>query len=348
MAVIAPDVHVRPIWKLDLHHAATMIASTPGAKRIAINSEGPFISLADIDRSELRTIKLSEPARHVAIDSRGESLAIVSASHKLQVLGLESSTFGHELARLEAPVYDVCAFSRDDSLLWTVGLLPDDTAEIYCYDSRSWEIIGRHRFRPLIGGCGFILTIHPQEDLVGLWACGGPDEIWNYWIRLTTAGIELQHQQELDGSTAPCFNTRGDRFVVLNGYDLAAFSFPDCKNLYPPMTAMDENEDDMFAESMCYLDSAADDHVLASTSEGRIFVVALEHGEMVAEVVLEGHEPKPCYQVYIALSKTDDRLCSDLHSFISEGDNLNLSVHTNGRASNRRDTILLWRAPSGE
>jgi hypothetical protein len=68
---------------------------------------------------------------------------------------------------------------------------------------------------------------------------------------------------------------------------------------------------------------------------------------MIAEVALEGHEPKPCYQVYTSLSKSDDQLCTDLHAFTAVGSGLILSVHTNGRASNRRDSILLWRAPLG-
>jgi len=107
---------------------------------------------------------------------------------------------------------------------------------------------------------------------------------------------------------------------------------------------VDDNEDDRFAESMCYLDSSADDRVLAATTEGRLLVVALERGKVIAEAVLEGHEPKPCYQVYTSLSKKiDDRLCSDLHGFTPVGSNSILSVHTNGRASNRQDTLLLWK-----
>jgi hypothetical protein len=94
------------------------------------------------------------------------------------------------------------------------------------------------------------------------------------------------------------------------------------------------------------LDSREDDRVLAATTEGRLFIVALERGEIITELKLEGHEPKPCYQVYKSLSKTeDDRVCSDLHSFTSMGSNLILSVHTNGRASNRQDTVLLWEVP---
>ena len=53
------------------------------------------------------------------------------------------------------------------------------------------------------------------------------------------------------------------------------------------------DEDDTWTESMCYLDSAANDRVLASTNDGRLFVVGLEHGERVAEVALAGHEPRP-------------------------------------------------------
>lgn len=340
------SVPIRPVWTLQLDHAATRVTAATGAARIAIASEGALVSVAAIGESSTQTIRLREPARDVAINPDAASLAIVSASRALQLLGLESGAFGRERARWDAPVHDACAFSRDGRSLWTVGILPGEIAEIHCYDARSGVHIGDHRFKPLIGGCGFVITVHPREDVLGLWACGGPDELWNYWIRLTAAGVELQHQPELDGWTPPCFNARGDRFVARNGYDLAEFAFPSCHRVRSPVAAGEEEEDAGWADSLCYVDSAAADRVLASTNDGRVFVVALERGETVAEVALEGHEPRPCSEVYTALSRSDDQLCTDLHFFEAVGNNLVLSVHTNGKTTNRKDTILLWRAPS--
>jgi hypothetical protein len=342
---LARGLPVRPDWTLDLNHAATGVTSSPGGQRIAIASEGPSVSVAEFGQPSIRTINLTEPARHIAINAAGDALAVVSASRMLQVLALESSAFGRERARWDAPVCDACVFSRDGRFLWTVGTPSEDAADVHCYDARTSNAIGHRRFKPFVAGCGFVLTLHPQEDLLGLWACGGPDELWNYWLRLTAGGIELQHQPELDGWTPPAFNSRGDRFAALNGYDLAAFSFPECQNLYEAMTVPDE--DDTWRESMSYLEPATGDRVLAATNDGRIFGVALEIGEMIAEVALEGHEPKPCHQVYTSLSKSDDQLCTDLHAFTAVGSGLILSVHTNGRASNRKDSILLWRAPLG-
>ena len=346
MSVIPSAVLVRPLWKIDLKHTATRLTATPGAKRVAVASEAALISVAELGRTSVQTIGLTEPASHIAINPAGDSLAVVGASRKLQALGLETDTFGRELARLEEPVYDVCEFSRDGGRLWAVSAPYDKDAEIYCFDARSWELTGRLPFKPLIGGCGFWLTLHPQDDLLGLWAIGGPDELWNYWIRMTAAGVELRRQPELDGSTAPAFNTRGDRFAVLNNvYDLLTFSFPDCTSLYPPMTL---DDDDTALENVCYLNSAGEDRVLGHTNQGRVFVAAPGRGELVAEVWLEGHEPRPCYQVYSGLSRKDDHLCSDLHNFTPVGSDLILSVHTNGRVSGRKDTLLLWRAPGGE
>ena len=165
----------------------------------------------------------------------------------------------------------------------------------------------------------------------------------NYWLRLTPAGIDLQHQPELDGCTPPCFNARGDRFVARNGYDLAAFAFPSCQRVHSPVTPGEQ--DDEWAESLSYVD-AGDDRVLASTNEGRVFVVAQAEGEKIAEVALEGHEPKPCHQVYPVLSRSETHLCTDLHAFAAVGNNLVLSVHTNGKTTNRKDTLLIWRTPS--
>src|SRR5262249_8908642 len=150
--------------------------------------------------------------RDIALNAAGDSLAVVSASRTCQLLKLESNAFAREQARWETPIHDTCTFSRDGGSIWTVGSGSDDVAEVRCYHARSAEVVGRRQFTPSIGGCGFALTLHPQEDLLGLWACGGPDQLWNYWIRLTASGIELRHEPELDGWTPPAFNTRGDRF----------------------------------------------------------------------------------------------------------------------------------------
>jgi hypothetical protein len=335
---------VPPVWTLQLDHAATSVAATEGATRVAIASEEPLVSVAAIGDSSIQTLRLSEPARDLALNPDASFLAVVGASRALKVFGLGSDGFGRELQRWDTPVYDACTFSRDGRLLWTVGIRPDEVAEIHCYDARTGEAIGEHRFEPLIGGCGFVFTVHPREDLIGLWACGGPDDMWNYWIRLASAGIDFQHQPELDGWTPPRFNAPGNRFCTLSGYELAAFGFPDCQRLYSH--ALSEEDDDGWAESLYYVDSAADNRLLASTNEGRIFLVALEERETIAEVALEGHEPRPCYQVYTALSRSDDRLCSDLHTFSGVGNSLVLSVHTNGKTRYRKDTLLLWSAPS--
>ena len=270
-------------------------------------------------------------------------LAVVDASHTLRLLTLHFSTFGEELARCNEPVHDVCEFSRDGMMLWSAGLIHNDVAEIRCYDFPTLKVIAKHRFQLPIGECGFILTPHPREDLLGLWACGGPDEAWNYWIGLTGNSIGLRNQPELDGATPPRFDARGDRFVVLNGYDLVAFSFPDCRMLFEPLCS--EDEDDPWAESMTYLNSPTEDHVLTSTNEARLLIVALEQGEIVGEVHLKGHEPRPAYEVYPSLARSDNHLGTDLHWFTPVGSDLILSIHTNGKASDRRDTVLCWNKP---
>src|SRR5215510_74957 len=256
MSLTAPRLPVRPIWRLDLTHGARLVRATPDAKRVAIALEGPSIILVNGGPTSTETISLSEPARHMAINSRGDSLAVVTASQKLQLLGLEGP--GQRIVQLATPVHDSCEFSRDDTRLWTVGLLSDRTAEIICYDAPTLRVIARHQFTPQVGNCGFILTSHSRDDIVGLWVCGGPDDVWNYWIRLTPGGIELQYQSELDGVSPPAFNANGDRFAALNGYELATFTFPACESLYPPISGIadEENEDDMFAESMSYLEAA--------------------------------------------------------------------------------------------
>ena len=332
---------VKPIWTINLDHAATRLASTSDGKRIVIAAEGPLISVGGVGKS-LRTIKLKEPVGHLSISPDGELLVVANASHALRVLRLGDSGFGNELYGQTQPVHDACEFSRDGRALWSVGLVANDVAEIRCYDTQTFKLVASHHLKLPIGQCGFILTIHPREDVIGLWACGGPDAAWNYWVKRNSSSIEVRHQPELDGTTPPAFNSRGDRFVILNEYDLVTFSFPECKVLYEPVTSIDE--DDAWREIMVMLDGS-EDRVLASTDNNRLFVVGLGQGSVTAEIHLEGHEPRPCYEVYKSLPKTDDGLCTDFHWLISRHNGVVVSVHTHGKTTSRRDTVLCWLKP---
>lgn len=345
MSIKVPPISVRPIFKIDLSHRVTGLTSTPNARRMAVANES-LISILEFEQNSVRTIALTAPVRELKISRTGSMLGVVNHSKELQVVSLEIDSFGQQLISWAELPYDICVFSESERQLWAVAAVSDDSAEINCFDTKSWQLLGKLPFKPLIRGCSFWLTPHPKRDLLSLWACGGPDELWNYWIYLTEDGIELQQQPELNGATPPSFNTLGDRFVVLDGYELKAFSFPECSALSPPMTFA--NDDDTWAESMCYLDSPSSNRVVAATNEARIFVADLERAELVAEITLEGHEPQPCYQVYTALAKDNDGLCTDLDHFFPAEDNRIVSVHTNGRVSNREDSILIWDAPVGE
>ena len=102
----------------------------------------------------------------------------------MEVLTLESGRFGQSLYRFDEAAHDVCGFSRDGKLLWTVGLTFADFAENRCYEVGSWNLIAQQCFKPLISGCGFVLMLH---------LCGGPDHVWTYWLELTANGIELEY-----------------------------------------------------------------------------------------------------------------------------------------------------------
>jgi hypothetical protein len=61
-----------------------------------------------------------------------------------------------------------------------------------------------------------------------------------------------------------------------------------------------EDEDNPFAESLCYMDSRS---AIAGTEEGRIFLVDTERLRIEEEVAIEGHEPRPIGEYYPKLAK---------------------------------------------
>jgi len=108
---------VKPIWTINLNHPATRIASTSYGTRIVMAAEGPLVSVGGVKES-LRTIKLREPVRHIAISPDGATLIIAGASRALHVLQLKSSAFGSEFYGQTEPLHEVCEFSPDGTALW--------------------------------------------------------------------------------------------------------------------------------------------------------------------------------------------------------------------------------------
>jgi hypothetical protein len=94
-----------------------------------------------------------------------------------------------------------------------------------------------------------------------------------------------------------------------------------CKYFFPNMDQVDPalesgDEDNPFAESLVYLNER---QALASTNEGRVFMVDTARLAIEDEVAVEGHEPRPIGEYYPTLAH-EGGLATDISWFTKLGD----------------------------
>jgi hypothetical protein len=105
--------------------------------------------------------------------------------------------------------------------------------------------------------------------------------------------------EELTNCIPPAYSQDGaELLVVTEDNSISRYAYPSMKQLGSP--CMSGDEDDPFAESLCYLDNQ---HALAGTGEQRIFLIDTATMRIEDEIAIEGHEPKPIWEYYPTLVK---------------------------------------------
>jgi hypothetical protein len=164
-----------------------------------------------------------------------------------------------------------------------------------------------------------------------------------YWLRQTRNGFTCTIEAKLRNSIPPVFSPRGDQLLALKEvHAICKFEFPAMRQVGSPLES--EDEDNPFAESLCYLN---DRQALASTNEQRIFAVDTARMKVEAEVFLEGHEPRPIGEYYPTLAK-ESGLGTDISYFARLGDVI-FFVYRRDRTTGLagwRDS-LLWLSVKG-
>ncbi|HAZ46653.1 MAG TPA: hypothetical protein DDW76_13850 [Cyanobacteria bacterium UBA11369] len=302
-----------------------------------VSGDRKKVTLVDRNLSPKYEYQLPDEISCSTINSKGDLLAAIMAKgNHLAIFQAENQlVFEEQLPN--PPVkysylyndngFQDCWFDADGLRFWCMRLIKPNHVEIQIRDTNSWQIQRKLVLKdPIGGGSSFMFFPHPENQILALWAASGQHGSQIYW--LYDDGMRI-HAVEIpcpDDACPPEFHPAGGEFLVKNNYEqqISRFSFPDC-NLIGICEWPWPDADDGFGYYMCYL---SDDRALINTDEGRMYIIDLDKMEIADELILSGHEPRPCKELYPSLKDVKEELCGDLHCFYRFDSDSILSIHS--------------------
>ncbi|MEG4348388.1 hypothetical protein QUA74_01425 [Microcoleus sp. LAD1_D3] len=301
-----------------------------------VSGDRKKVTLVDRNLSPKYEYQLPDEISCLAISPKGDLLAAIMANgnHLAIVTAENQLVFEEQLPNPPVKVsylyndngFQDCWFETDGVRFWCMKVIGFEEVEIQIRDTNSWQIQGKFLLKDPFGGSTFSFCPHPENQILALWAASGQNGQQIYWLYddgVTIHGVEIPFP---DVTGPPEFHPAGGEFLVLNSCErqLSRLSFPDC-NLIGICEWPWPDADDGFGYHMCYL---SDERVLINTGNGRMYLIDIDKMEISDELILIGHEPRPCKELYPTLKDLKEQLCGDLHHFYRFDSDSIVSVHS--------------------
>ncbi|MEG3971866.1 hypothetical protein QUA00_30240 [Microcoleus sp. T2B6] len=301
-----------------------------------VSGDRKKVTLVDRNFSPKYEYQLPDEISCLAISPKGDLLAAIMANgNHLAIMTAENQlVFEEQLPN--PPVkyfldnengFQDCWFDADGLRFWCMKLIEFKEVEIQIRDTNSWQIQRKLRLKDPIGGYStFSFHPHPENQILALWAACGQNGQQIYWLYDDGTTIHAVEVPCLYDTSPPQFHPAGDEFLVIDSSErqLSRFSFPEC-NLMGICEWPWPDSDDGFDYSMCYL---SDDRVLINTNEGLMYLIDLNKMEISDQLILIGHEPRSCKELYPTLKDLKEEVCGDLNYFYRFDSDRILSVHS--------------------
>ena len=295
-----------------------------------VSGDRQKVTLVDRNLSPKYEYQLPDEISCLAISPKGDLLAAIMANgNHLAIVTAENELVFEE--QLPNPSrdnrFEDCWFDVDGLRFWCMKVIEGKEVEIQIRDTNSWQIQRKLRLKDPIGGYStFSFHPHPENQILALWAACGQNGQQIYWLYDDGTTIHAVEVPCLADIGLPEFHPAGSEFVVVHDCErtISRFSFPEC-NLMGICQWPWPDSDDGFDYSMCYL---SDDRLLINTNEGLMYLIDLNKMEISDELILSGHEPRSCKELYPTLKDLKEQLCGDLHYFYRFDSDSIVSVHS--------------------
>lgn len=321
---------------VELDHRGFFLRGAPGQSLALAASENGRISSFGLASAAQVSLRRRDKIRGLGLHPTKQLIALTEGeSGRLNVIDFDGSSMFREEgpgARQGSPRwlragFDDCFFDESGDYLWCAATRSRDEATVQLRESGRWSVVLSVEVQDPFGGssCSFHRTGKPE--VVALWLAAGQDGQQVYWLTRQAGEVRCDPEINLENTTPPAFSPSGTSFWVVND-DQAA-----CRFEYPSVrqTASCESpcgEDDPFGCSVCCLD---DRYAFVGSGSGRIFVLDARRMNVVEEVIIEGHEPRPVEHYYPSLVG-DKQLSTDI-SFFQRVGSLIVFVHRLDRGS---------------
>lgn len=308
---------LKPDGRIDIDHRAYHLRGAPGRSVVVAAAEDGRYSILSFDLKGVHSHHHHSSKIHaVSPDPLGQRLAMVSGdSRELILLGLDGTQL-FEIAPSQVKLgFEDCLFDATGNFLWLAAPLNEDEYEVQLIETKTWSLVERATIADPFGksSCTFFSTERP--DLTALWLAAGQDGQQVYWLKRSGNGFSCALEPLLTNTIPPAFSPSGEFYLVANdARAICKYDFHTMRQVGVPVKSGDE--DDSFAESLVFLN---EQQALASTNEGRLFVVDTQRLEIETEADLEGHETRPIGEYYPTLAK-ERGLATDISYFLRLGD----------------------------
>jgi len=320
------------------------INQTTNSEWAIATSCGQNVTVCDRNLSPKYEYQLPDEISCLAISPKGDMLAAIMANGNHLAIVTAENQLVYEQKLPNPPVkhylynengFQDCWFDADGLRFWCMKLIESDQVEIQIRDTNSWQIQRKFLLKDPFGGSTFSFQPHPENQILALWAAAGQDGQQVYWLYDDGIKIHAVEVACLADTTPPVFHPAGSEFLVLDDSEreLSRFSFPDC-NLLGQCKWPWPDSDDGFGYCICYL---SDNRILINTNEGIMYQIDLEKMEISDELILSGHEPRSCKELYPTLTDLKEQLCGDLDCFYRFDSDRIFSVHSQ-RPSQKPDS----------
>jgi WD40 repeat protein len=316
---------IKPDCRFDLPHRAHFLRGYRGSSVFMAASPDGQVSFVDMT---LKTAQVSQAMRVTAIcphPSKPFTAWVDGSSGTLIVQNLAAS----RLVEIQPPQlfpstsnatkrgFTDCYFDESGEALWLIAPLNADEAELSLVETEGWSVINKKVLQDPFGASDWSFHGTGRLDLTSLWIAAGQDGQQVRWLNRSGNTFSVEQADELVNCIPPAFSPDGSEFLVLaEDNTVRKYGFATMKEIGQPVDS--GNEDNPFAESLCYLDSG---HALASTGEGRTFLIDVRRMAVVDEVAINGHEPRPIGEYFPALAK-ESGWATDISWFARVGDTI--------------------------
>jgi hypothetical protein len=326
---------LEPLKSVSLSHRALHVAAAASGEIVALSKEGVG-TLIGPNRSAARALEFDGQVTGVALAPDGDLLAVLEDEF-LSLIELPTLT---KTLRL-ACAFEAALFSHSGKFLWSAFHIQGAKAVLEVLDTTNWGLVAKAEVPDPFENSALMLFAHPAEERVVLWVAGGQDGQCLYWGHFAGSRVALKRFPELTNTTPPCFDRAGKRFLVVSDGAVRLYQFPKGPELGRIQWQL---ADDPPAESIAFV---GEERALVHSGNGRLFLIDLKCLQIVEEIQISGHEPRPAYELYPNLYPDGD-LCSDLSTFLPLPSGEFLSIHRQlPRESTLdwRDEILVWKFP---